>query len=142
VAVRRLVVLPVATHDADVHAIGQPRTYGDCIAGTRVTSSLEQRMAGRAQCERYGCRHNLLRIDSADRQGRTHNGVAPELTLSGENVHAGAPSCALDVANTGPKSSREVAAIEGLTARRVEQIMAKFKRSHGALAVWAAGRDE
>ncbi len=119
-----------------------PATRGDCITGTPATGSLEQRMRGQVQCGALECRHNLLMVESSSRPGRRHGGLAPEWTISGSNTSAGAPSCSLDVADTGPKSAAEVASIVGLTKRRVEQIIKEFKRTHKALALARLGEEE
>jgi hypothetical protein len=117
-----------------------PATRGECITGTPITGSLEERRTGQKQCH-AACRHNLLIQCSEDRPGRRHGGRAPEWTVSGENTSAGAPSCSLDVAATGPKSAAEVARVMGITTRRVEQIVKEFKRTHKALALARLGEE-
>lgn len=116
-------------------SIGKPPpTRGHCIAGTPETGTHAQRISGRAQCECYACPHNLLVQDSGDVPGRRHRGLAPEWTLRGDNTSASAPSCALDIAAEGEHSSAEVARIMGMSKRRVEQIIAKWKQQHVELA--------
>lgn len=117
-------------------------TRGDCIEGTPITGSRDERMRGQAQCMRLECRHNLLADESSTRPGRRHDGLAPEWTVRGENTSAGAPSCSLDVADTGPKSAAEVAAIVGLSKRRIEQITRDFTRSQKALVMAELGEEE
>lgn len=119
-----------------------PATRGDCIVGTPSTGSRAQRQRGQVQCGALECRHNLLVVESSSRPGRRHNNLAPEWTVSGENTSAGAPSCSLDVADTGPKSAAEVAKVLGLSVRRVEQIVKEFKRTHKALALARLGEEE
>ena len=114
----------------------------DCLTGTPITGSLEQRQRGQVQCMNLGCRHNLLADESSTRPGRRHGGLAPEWTVRGENTNAGAPSCSLDVADTGPKSAAEVAAILGMSRRRVEQVVKAFKKTHKALALARLGDGE
>jgi hypothetical protein len=108
------------------------RTRGDCVEGTALTGSREARTNGQAQCLQVSCRHNLLCARSEDRPGRRHGGLAPEWTLRGE-TSASAPSCALDVADAGPKSMREIAEFTGLTKRRVEQVLKAAKEGKGGV---------
>jgi hypothetical protein len=103
-----------------------PPTRGDCVEGVPNTGSKADRIAGRAQCQAYTCRHNLLMTDSANVPGRRHNGLAPEWTLT-ERGNAGSPSCALDVADTGPKTADEISKLTGFTKRRIEQVLKKAK---------------
>ncbi len=126
--------LPVIDHRSPVGLGKPPRTRGDCINGTAQTGSLEERQHGRRQCEAFSCRHNLMTIDSSDVPGRRHHGLAPPWTLSGESTSASAASCALDVADQGEHSSAEVARIMGISKRRIEQIIARWKREHAELA--------
>ena len=74
--------------------------------------------------------------------GRRHDDLAPEWTTTGANVSAGAPSCALDVADTGPKTAAEVARVMGMSTRRVEQEISEFMRTHKALALARLGEEE
>lgn len=97
----------------------QPRTYGECVEGTPLTGSLEDRNAGHA-CEWYACRHNLRTVRSENVPGRRNNGVAPEWTFDSEAI-ASSPSCALDVANRGPHRCSEIAEMEGKSKRRIQQ---------------------
>lgn len=100
-----------------------PATYGECVAGTSMTGSLEERLAGKRQCLVFQCRLNLLSVSSQNVPGRRHNGKSPEWTVSGENPKATAPSCALDIANQGPHTCAEIADIESTPEhkRRVQQ---------------------
>lgn len=120
-----------------------PATRGDCVAGTPLTSDRDTRQAGGAQCRAYTCRHNLLRMDSADVPGRRHDGLAPEWTLVASTL-ATAPSCALDVADQHPEglSSREVARLAGVSTRRVEQIVRAALGGEGAVRVRRVGVEE
>ncbi len=99
-----------------------PVVRGDCITGTRLTGSLEERMSGRAQCQVLHCPKHLLTTASANMPGRRHRGLAPPLAPSGDVASAFAPSCALDIADATPNgmSSREVARHLGITKRKVE----------------------
>jgi hypothetical protein len=119
-----------------------PATRGACVEGTPMTGSRDQRMRGQAQCGALQCRHNLLVEESSSRPGRRHGGLAPEWTLSGKNMSAGAPSCSLDVADTGPKTAAETAKVMGMSTRRVEQIVKEFKKTHKALALARLGEEE
>jgi hypothetical protein len=98
----------------------QPRTYGDCVTGTPLTGTLEERMSGRRECSNYTCRHALRVVRSENVPGRRNNGVAPEWTLDSEAI-AAAPSCALDVANRGAHKCSELASMEGKSKRRIQQ---------------------
>lgn len=128
------VKLPVLDHRYPVGLGKPPATRACCLSGTPTTGSLDERRQGRRSCEAFSCRHNLLVTDSGDMPGRRHGGLAPEWTLRGDNTSAGAPSCALDVADEGEHSSAEVAALLGISKRRVEQIVARWKREHAELA--------
>jgi hypothetical protein len=97
----------------------QPRTYGDCVDGTPLTKSLEERASGHA-CEAYTCRHNLRTVRSENVPGRRNHGIAPEWTFDSEAI-ASSPSCALDVANRGPHRCSEIAEMEGKSKRRIQQ---------------------
>lgn len=120
-----------------------PPTRGDCIMGQPNTGSREQRTAGLVRCGALQCRHNLDRVDSEDVPGRRHGGLAPAWTLSGSNVSAMSPSCSLDVVDANPAglSSGEVAAVMGVSKRRVEQIVRAWLVSQGAADVLEVGRD-
>lgn len=101
----------------------QPATYGDCITGTPLTGTRDERMSGRHECAVLGCRQNLRTVRSENVPGRRNNGVAPEWTLDSEAI-AAAPSCALDVANSrrgvGYRCS-ELAEMFGKSKRRFQQ---------------------
>lgn len=101
----------------------QPRTYGDCITGTPLTGSREERMGGRVECQRLECRQNLRTVRSENVPGRRNHGKDPEWTLDGE-ANASAPSCALDVAHArrgiGYRCS-ELAEMFGKSKRRYQQ---------------------
>jgi hypothetical protein len=99
-----------------------------------LTGTLDDRMTGRRQCQAFACANNLLVEHSADRPGKRYDGLAPEWSFATKNVSASAPSCSLDVAAQGAKSSAAVAAIMGLSKRRVEQVVAKWKRQCAELA--------
>jgi hypothetical protein len=75
---------------------------------------------------RFGCRHNLLTVPSADVPGRRHGGLAPEATVT-DRGDPSSPSCCLDVANTGPKTADEIARLTGFTKRRIEQVLKKAR---------------
>ena len=107
------------------------RTRGDCLSGTHATGSLEERMTGQRQCMQP-CRYSLLWTTSNDMPGRRHDGLAPEGTLRGK-TSASAPSCALDVAGTGPKSAREIARITGDTTRSIEMWLKEAKEGKGGV---------
>lgn len=113
----------------------RPMTRQDCIEGTKATGSKEERIAGRCQCRVYACRFSLLVDHSGDVPGRRHAGLAPPWTLNG-NTNASAPSCALDVADGGPKSAAEVAEAMGLDKRRIEQIVKAALGRPGAVELW------
>lgn len=119
-----------------------PRTRGDCIEGTDDTGSREERTAGVRQCEVIQCRHYLARVDSHDVPGRRHGGLAPPWTESGRG-DASSPSCSLDVVDANPAglSSGEVAAVMGVSRRRVEQIVRAWLVSQGAADVLEVAGD-
>lgn len=98
-----------------------PVIRADCIQGTLLSGSRDDRMSGRKQCQ-VTCPKNLLITASEDMPGRRHYGLAPPASPSGAVVDARAPSCALDIADANPHglSSREVARFLGLTRRAVE----------------------
>lgn len=98
-----------------------PVVYGDCITGTLLSGSRDDRMSGRKQCQ-VTCPKNLLLTASSDMPGRRHGGLAPPASPSGTVVSARAASCALDVAWANPcgLSSLHVARLLGLTKRAVE----------------------
>ena len=118
--------LPVFAHDQVA------RTRADCISGAYATGSLEERLTGQRQCYQVACRHNLLAARSDERPGRRHDGLAPEWTVRGE-TSATAPSCVLDVALSGPRTSREIAKLCGVTTRRVEQLLKAAKEGAGGV---------
>lgn len=99
-----------------------PVLRSDCLSGTLLTGTLEQRMSGQCQCSVLWCRLNLLGTDSEDMPGRRHSGLAPPAAPSGEVVSASAPSCALDIAEAHPEgmSSAQVAMLLGQSKRAVE----------------------
>lgn len=112
-----------------------PPTRGHCIAGNLLTGSHADRMTGRKRCEAYGCRsHNLDIIESESMPGRRHSGLAPPATLRGSNTNASSPSCSLDVAANGETNCHRVADIMGESKRRIEQIIASWRREHSELA--------
>jgi hypothetical protein len=110
----------------------RPATRGDCIAGTDLTGSRDERMTGRAQCGAYDCRHNLSVVESESVPGRRHGGLAPEWTVT-DRGDAGAPSCCLDVADTGPHTPAEIARYLGTSKRRVEQIIKAALEGEGGV---------
>lgn len=91
-------------------------------------------MTGRKRCEAYGCKHNLDIIESESMPGRRHSGLAPPATLRGGNTNASSPSCSLDVAAQGETNCMRVADIMGESKRRIEQVIAKWRREHAELA--------
>jgi hypothetical protein len=116
-------------------------TRGDCISGTPGSGSKDDRIAGRKQCSVYACRFNLLVDASEDVPGRRHDGLAPPWTLSGR-VDATAPSCALDVADTGPKSAAEIADMMGFDdKRRIEQLLKQALSSEAGVELWKLRRE-
>ncbi len=137
---RRRVSLSVIDRRFPV-GLSTPRTRGDCIAGTHQSASLEERQTGQRQCAVYGCKHNLLVVDSANRPGKRYDGVCPPAALSTASSSASAPSCALDVADQGEHSSAEVARILGTSTRRVEQIVAKWRKQAGAVRLLGVARE-
>lgn len=114
-----------------------PRTRGECIEGTPVSSSRAERQAGNAQCACFACPHNLLVEHSENRPGRRYAGVAPEWSFRGDNPSATAPSCVLDVVDANPAglAASEVAKVLGISKRRVEQIVKAWKTQGGAAEV-------
>lgn len=114
-----------------------PATRGECVAGTDLTGSLEQRKQGK-QCGAYECRYHLAVVQSSDVPGRRFDGVSPEWTVSGDNISASAPSCALDVADANPAgmSNGDVAEIMGISRRRVEQIVKAWRATNGAVEMY------
>ncbi len=107
------------------------KVRGDCIKGTHATGSLEQRMRGERQCFQ-ACKHNLLMQESSAMPGKRHGGLAPEGTLRGK-TSASAPSCSLDVASTGPRTAREIAAIVGDSTRNIELWLKAAKEGQGGV---------
>lgn len=99
-----------------------PKTRGDCITGTPNTGSKADRLAGLTWCKAYACREHLYFVDSGSRPGRRHHGLAPEGTLT-DRGDCSSPSCALDVADGGPRSADEIARLTGFTKRRIEQVL-------------------
>jgi hypothetical protein len=97
-----------------------PVIRADCVAGTLLSGSLEDRMSGRRQCQ-VTCPKNLTITASEDMPGRRHGGLAPPASPSG-TLNARAPSCALDIADANPNGmpSRAVARYLGVTTRAVE----------------------
>jgi hypothetical protein len=84
-------------------------------------------------CKREGCRYHLwgeITTDKRSQPGRY--GPSPRITEEERKVR---PSCAIDVADDGPKSLGEIAKILGLSREGVRVIesrgMAKMER-HGA----------
>lgn len=75
-----------------------PRTRADCVDGPRP-------------CPHRSCRHHVHHVA---RRGRC-----------GAAAPADAPTCALDLADEGPRTLGEIAKVFGLTRERVRQIEAK-----------------
>jgi hypothetical protein len=123
----RLPVLLRSQYDA-------PETYGHCIAGTEETGSFTQRAYGQRRCEAGKCRHNIDVKRSEERPGRRYKGRAPEWTMNGGSMSASGPSCALDVAKLHPEglSATDVGSVLGLSKRRVEQVIKKWRVEQGA----------
>ncbi len=101
-----------------------PPNRGCCISGHPTSGSLEGRLRGQDVCQATACRYHLARVQGSDRPGRRFPGKpgAPDRLLPNVGVQ-----CALDVADSGPKTSEETARFLGLSGagrgRRVEQIL-------------------
>lgn len=97
---------------------------------------------GARRCE-ANCRYNLNIFAGEDRPGRRHGGVAPEWTLRDDTMSASSPSCVLDVvaANPAGLSSAEVARLNGLTRRRVEQMCKDALAGRVAVDVMRVGEE-
>lgn len=107
-----------------------PPTYGHCISGTPRTGTRAERMTGSRGCACYACPYNLAVVHSEDMPGRRYDGVSPPWTFDGESGRANTPSCALDMASTGPKRCAELEAKLGKHRRRWQQEV------HAALIKW------
>lgn len=120
-----------------------PPTRGYCLAGTPLTGSFAERKYGIRQCEAFDCKMHLATQASRDMPGRRHGGLAPEMSVSGKALVATAPSCALDLVSENPEgmSSESIGRALGCDKRRVEQILAKFKGTIGALGIARLGSD-
>lgn len=108
----------------------------DCLDGTLLSGSLEDRASGRKQCQ-VACRKNLLMRASEDMAGRRHGNLAPAASYAGDITSASAPSCAMDIADANPcgLSSREVGALMGQSKRAIELTV---KRALGKLRLAGA----
>lgn len=87
-----------------------PRRWADCDPSA-------------GHCRHVRCRYHLWRVDGADRAGRRHGGRNPPTTLRAEWLVAEpAPSCALAQAELREHTSREIAAMLGVSKRAVEYL--------------------
>lgn len=146
---RRSQALHVTTEqlggEAEVERPHSPRIRQDCISGTELTGSLEERLAGRMQCGYYHCkRFNLNVLESESMPGKRYDGIAPPGTIRTHHTSASSPSCALDVVHMHPNglSAAEIAQIMGESKRRIEQITAEWKCSAGAVRVLEANSSD
>lgn len=87
-----------------------PKTRAECVDAPRP-------------CGRFRCRHALIAVEPVSRVGRRHaNRINPPVTLIDlRRVHLG--TCALDLAEKGGMSAKEVGVVLGCTVRRAEQIL-------------------
>lgn len=76
------------------------------------------------RCEYVECRFHLWRVDPWDREGRRDEGKGRAGPAPGYQSHSAA-TCALDECRRGPMRSSEVGRRMGLSARRVEQVLAR-----------------
>ncbi len=103
-------------------------TRGDCVRGTPITGSLEDRRRG-FLCGACLCRHSLLTTDSRDMPGTPRHGHRPPgrprpIWVEGELPARG--SCALDVVELlGPQSCRQIAPRLGLHSQRAVEFVAR-----------------
>lgn len=90
---------------------GVPATRADCPSTTD------------APCPYVSCRHHLWLVEQRDRAGNPEFGAQGAATFRASTNE----TCALDVAELGPASFEEIAAMLGVDRTRVRQIEEKAR---------------